>query len=492
MLHTTIEMLFAIIPYVSHKRLPDKIRISINKDTPLTFFSLIDLINCGRALAARQIPATKPIISIGLKFTAKNIQYLLIFLLYTNLLLISLKNDIIKWMKEKTMFESAKEVLKIFSDNGFEAYMVGGFVRDYLLRLPSHDIDITTNAMPEIVKGMFKDNYNLSNKFKTVTIRYNGYEFEVTTYRYDKSYADHRHPKTVVASKLSDDIKRRDFTINSLCMDKDENIIDLVDGKKDIELRVVRAVGDPNKRFNEDALRMMRAFRFAARLNFTIEDKTYKAIKLNSHLMSFLSKERIRSELDGILDAEYLKDLIIPMLKSHIFRLYKDVELAFKTLYENYKKLDTFRFIVLASMLKGSVTNEILLSKKEIDGVKKTIKFAELIKTRQLSPVAIFEENPKYVYDAYDVLEVLDITPYKRSDIDEIVNSLKYKTRKEIDIDGNDIMALIPKSPKDIGKYLDCAYTEVIMERIPNKKEVIMEYVKELYKTNLENDKKDE
>ena len=236
----------------------------------------------------------------------------------------------------------------------------------------------------------------------------------------------------------------------------------------------------------------MRAFRFAARLNFTIEDKTYKAIKANSHLMSFLSKERIRSELEGILDAKYLENLIIPMLKSHIFRQYKDIENGFKYLYENYKKIDISQFISLASIIKGSISDEILLSKKELDGVKKTMMFAELIKNRQLSPISLFEENTKYVYDALEVLEILDITPYKRSDVDEIVNSLKYKTRKEINIDGNDIIPLMPNEPKEIGKYLDYAYTEVIMERIPNENKAIIQHIKELYDLNHKNDIKDE
>ena len=206
--------------------------------------------------------------------------------------------------------------------------------------------------------------------------------------------------------------------------------------------------------------------------------------------MTFLSRERIRTELDGILEGDYLADLILPMLKSHIFKPYHDVEEGFKILCDHYKKVDTIRFMALASLLKGSVSNDILLSKKEIDAVKKIMKFSELIKQRQLSPLSLFEENPKYVYDAYEVLEIIDVTPYKKSDLDEIISSLKFKTRKEINIDGNDILALMPKTPTEVGKYLDFAYVEVIMERVPNEKEAILEHVKEQIKINQEYQKR--
>lgn len=388
------------------------------------------------------------------------------------------------------MFDSAKEVLKIFNDAGFEAYMVGGFVRDHLLGLESHDIDITTNALPEVVKTLFKNHFCQSEKFKTVTVRHNGFEFEVTTYRYDKSYSDHRHPKTVVASRLIEDVKRRDFTINSLCMDKDEKVIDFVGGISDLNNKVIRAVGNADKRFDEDALRMFRAFRFSTRLGFKIEDKTYRAIKKNSSLIKLLSKERVRSELEGILQSDHLAEGIIPMVKSDIFKDYGDTEKAFLMLENNYRKLDIVLFIALSSIIKGEISEEIMISKKERDRIKDIMRFAGLLRNRQLSTISFFEEDPKCAYDARLLLEILYEKPYKEEEIDEIYSSLPYKNHKQININGNDILPLLPVGSKDVGKYLPLAYLEVILGRCPNNREDILKRVKEEIEKDLAHQKR--
>ena len=178
-----------------------------------------------------------------------------------------------------------KEVLKTLKENGYEAYFVGGFVRDRLLGLYSDDIDITTNALPDEVETCFKNVKQTGKKYGTVTVLIDSFKYEVTTFRFDGEYADGRRPdKVEFSKKLEDDLERRDFTINALVMDEDEVVRDLHDGKFDIENKIIRTINDPGKRFKEDALRMMRAIRFVSKLGFDIEDETLKAIeKLNNY-----------------------------------------------------------------------------------------------------------------------------------------------------------------------------------------------------------------
>ena len=180
--------------------------------------------------------------------------------------------------------------------------MVGGCVRDSLLGLKPKDFDITTSALPEITENLFTKTIPTGIKHGTVTVVIDKENFEVTTYRTEENYIDNRRPEKVEFVKdLKEDLSRRDFTINAFAYNDKEGLIDYFNGMDDLKNKVIRAVGDPNKRFNEDALRMLRAIRFSAQLGFSIESKTYDAIKDNVQLIKNISNERIRDELCKIL-----------------------------------------------------------------------------------------------------------------------------------------------------------------------------------------------
>lgn len=196
-----------------------------------------------------------------------------------------------------------KIILNTFKDNGYEAYIVGGSVRDSIIGtcLPK-DYDITTNALPEEIIKLFDKTVPTGIKHGTVTVMINGEGYEVTTYRIDGEYLDNRRPECVTfVSSLKEDLARRDFTINALAFNDDKGIVDYFNGTKDLDDKIIRAVGEPSKRFKEDALRMLRAIRFSAKLSFDIEEKTLDAIKTNAHLILNVSNERIRDELCKIL-----------------------------------------------------------------------------------------------------------------------------------------------------------------------------------------------
>lgn len=196
-----------------------------------------------------------------------------------------------------------QQVLATLHQAGYEAYVVGGCLRDLLLQTEPKDWDVTTNALPERIQTVFPKSLYL-NTFGTVTVRSGELEIEVTTYRADGAYSDHRHPDQVkFGVSLTEDLARRDFTINALAYDGD-NIIDNWSGQADLTAGVIRAVGDPTTRFQEDALRMLRAIRFASQLRFQIEPNTFAAISAQANLIQHVSAERIRDELVKMLETE--------------------------------------------------------------------------------------------------------------------------------------------------------------------------------------------
>lgn len=183
-------------------------------------------------------------------------------------------------------------------ENGFEAYLVGGCVRDMLMDIPPHDYDITTSAPPEIIISLFPKTVPTGIKHGTVTVINSSYAAEVTTYRTDGEYSDHRRPESVTFVKnLKEDLARRDFTVNAIAYNKKEGLKDFFGGREDIKNKILRAVGEPEKRFREDSLRILRLFRFASVLGFKSEKDTLDAALKCAPLLESISAERISSEL---------------------------------------------------------------------------------------------------------------------------------------------------------------------------------------------------
>lgn len=198
--------------------------------------------------------------------------------------------------------EYVQRVLRRIRKAGFEVCPVGGCVRDLALSLRPHDWDLCTSALPEELLDLFPAAIPTGIKHGTVTVKSGGKLLEITTFRADGDYADHRRPESVrFVRSLRDDLSRRDFTVNAMALDADGGVIDLFGGLSDAEARVLRCVGEPSLRFEEDALRMLRALRFAARLGFAIEEKTLAAMREKAPLASTLAPERVRGELERIL-----------------------------------------------------------------------------------------------------------------------------------------------------------------------------------------------
>ncbi|MDL2292493.1 CCA tRNA nucleotidyltransferase [Acholeplasma sp. OttesenSCG-928-E16] len=211
-------------------------------------------------------------------------------------------------MSNQTKMNAATKAINILKENGYQAYIVGGAVRDYLLKRETNDIDITTNAKPFEVSRVFSSSKPTGIKYGTVTIYLLDEQIEVTTFRTDGEYLDNRHPSQVIyGDNAYDDVLRRDFTINGLLMDENLKVVDFVDGRADLEKKVIRAIGDPRKRFKEDALRILRAVYFQSKLGFQIEKETRIAMEEQKEDILNISKERVLMELIKTIKGKYFK-----------------------------------------------------------------------------------------------------------------------------------------------------------------------------------------
>lgn len=219
-------------------------------------------------------------------------------------------------------------IIAIINNNGYKAHIVGGCVRDILINKIPTDWDITTNASPAVIKSLFPKTIDTGIKHGTVTVLQDNIPVEVTTWRKETSYSDHRHPDSIcLADSLEDDLSRRDFTMNAIAYHPLEDPVDPFNGFSDIKNRIIRCVGNPSERFSEDALRMLRAIRFSAQLDFDIDNFTFTAIKELSGYIIHISKERIQGEINKILEAKSpqklsllwdsdLSKIIFPQIRS--------------------------------------------------------------------------------------------------------------------------------------------------------------------------------
>ena len=203
---------------------------------------------------------------------------------------------------QMTMPQEVVRIINTLEQHGYEAYAVGGCVRDAMLGREPEDWDITTSAKPLEVKGLFRKTIDTGLQHGTITVMVNGEGYEVTTYRIDGEYEDGRHPKEVAfTTSLRMDLERRDFTINAMAYNDRSGLVDEFDGVGDLKRGVIRCVGDAGQRFDEDALRMLRAVRFSGQLGFTIEDATLQAMEQRIQNLQKISAERIRVEMTKLL-----------------------------------------------------------------------------------------------------------------------------------------------------------------------------------------------
>lgn len=325
------------------------------------------------------------------------------------------------------MLNACKKIIKTLNENGFEAYMVGGFVRDYLLKIDYNDIDIATNALPSDVLRLFKS-IPVGIKYGTVLVIMDGFQFEVTTYRIDGEYNDSRHPDKVTFSKnLEEDLKRRDFTINALALDKDMNLIDLFGGSNDLNNKCIKAVGNPDLRFKEDALRILRAFYFVSKLGFKIEKKTEESMINNQNNLKDISIERVQNELQKITSHKY-KDKAFEIMKK--YDIFKHYGLSF-----NYEIDDILDLYIISFYMNKSIPDIYHLAKNDKKNINNAIEI--------INSIIDYDRYQHYLYrDLYERC-VKIYNRINNKDIRILNEPFCINCLKELDISSNDLSELM-------------------------------------------------
>lgn len=370
-------------------------------------------------------------------------------------------------------FNSAINVLEKFNEAGYEAYFVGGCVRDYLLNDEFSDIDITTNALPDEVKQIFKKSIDTGIQHGTVTILVNGDSFEVTTFRTEDDYIDHRTPEKVeFVSDLKEDLDRRDFTINAMALDSKGKLYDYHCGEEDLRNKIIKTVNNPNERFFEDALRMLRAFRFSSKLGFEIEENTLKAIKNNAELIKFVSIERIVNEFRKLLTGKGNKRSLELLLDSKLNNYIPFLdEISKITDFSNYTFCESLYILSNLNDISFEKLKELKLSNKEI----KQVKIYEKINKDFIGNVPL--EIILYNYDIEDVAFIGSYSKYcDKEDIEKI--KLPIESFNDIAITSMEIISIIdkPAGPwiKEIIKKLE---EDIILSKIDNTRKDILEFL---------------
>ena len=376
----------------------------------------------------------------------------------------------------KNKFKGAIDILKIFNQKGYEAYFVGGCVRDYLLGEDFSDIDITTNALPDEVKKVFRKSIDTGIQHGTVTILVNGDSYEVTTFRTEEDYTNHRSPEKVeFVSNLREDLDRRDFTINAMALDYNGKLFDYHNGDQDLNSKIIRTVNNPNERFYEDALRMLRAFRFSSKLGFEIENNTLNAIKRNAELIKFVSIERIVNEFKKLLagkgNLRSLELLIDSKLNSYI-PFFDEVDAVQN--FSSYSFCQSLYILAKLNNISFEKLRDLKLSNKEI----KKIKEYERINLEFIDNTPL--ELILYKYDKDDIHFIIGYFGYYDKKKIDIIN-LPISSFNDIAITSTEIISIIDKSPgpwiKDITKKLEEA---ILLNKIDNTEKNIVDFLKKI------------
>jgi len=401
-----------------------------------------------------------------------------------------------------------KKVLRTLTKNRYQGYLVGGCVRDLLLQREIDDVDIATDALPEQVIRLFSKVIPTGIKHGTVTVIMEGIPFEITTFRVEGNYEDFRRPKDVqFVSDLYQDLSRRDFTINAIAMDQYDQVIDPFHGKEALLNKQIISVGNPKDRFLEDPLRMMRAIRFASQLHFTIEQNTWKAIQSHASYLQYIAVERIKMEMDKIMESEdpqvgfqllfqsglnnWIKGMKgITFSKEHVEKIIQSIRKTKDPLFRWAIVLFPFQAEERVIFLK-----HMRFSKKDIHAINKLFLafavFQDGLNNKEIKRCLI-QSDDRICLRAIELLFLLGyIHRLEEQQWKQIVlemdQKLKVRKVKDLAVSGKDLINTFQEPPGPwIKALLHNLLDQVIYREIPNEKNILIKQAKKIKEGKLD------
>lgn len=374
------------------------------------------------------------------------------------------------------------KVLNTFKQHGYEAYVVGGCVRNMLLNIPPHDYDITTNCFPEDMVKLFDKTVETGVKYGTVTIIEDGIPIEVTTYRTDVCYTDHRKPDCVNFTRnLYDDLARRDFTVNAMAYNQDRGLIDIFNGAESLKKNELRAVGDPEKRFSEDALRILRCVRFASEYGFDIERQTLIGIEKTAHLLKFVSMERVFSELIKTLMGKYPQKIEI-LIQSGALSFLGIEKINSPINLSNLSLNRELRFYMFCKLCGVDAQNLCILLK----GDNKLKKYCEELNSIEKDNLTFDKSDIKKMLSVYSpecvcgYAEIRDKADICNKTVQQIKDNGEPYKIAHLNINGTDLLNLGFKN-SEIGTVLNRLLDAVIEKPQKNNKKTLINLAKQIH-----------
>lgn len=389
-------------------------------------------------------------------------------------------------LQDEPLFQAARPVLESLINAGYEAYYVGGSVRDVLLHKPISDVDIATSATPEEVKRLFKKTVDVGIEHGTVMVLYHGEGYEVTTFRTEEGYEDFRHPdKVTFVRNLEEDLKRRDFTINALALGIDGEVTDYFDGVGDLSRGVIRCVGDPVERFNEDALRMFRAVRFVGQLGFDVDEATVAAIATLRENLQHVAVERIRVEWEKMMTSPHRNQALPLFVETGLYEMCPHLagmadalrELA-RTPHESLTVTQAWILLAQAAQLTPDDLRQLLRAWKNSNELTRQVLTGyEMLTLRQTQA---WDNHMAYRCDDSLALAVEQLLPDPQLiQLQEVYQRLPIRSLKDIVVNGNDITRLLHLEQKGpiIGKVLKDLEEQLLQETLTNTHDALEAYI---------------
>lgn len=390
----------------------------------------------------------------------------------------------------KAPFKKAIPVIERIENAGFEAYFVGGAIRDYILNRPIADVDIATSALPSDLKAIFPKTVDVGVEHGTILILHDGESYEATTFRTESSYQDYRRPTSVTfVRSLHEDLQRRDFTMNAIAMTKTETLIDPFNGYKAIQQKLIQTVGAPEERFQEDALRMMRAIRFVSQLGFQLHEETKAALTRFAPLLQHIAVERIGMEFSKLLAGAYKTTAFVLLIQTKLYKQLPDLKTKDEALKKcsqlNLAPLNEMQMWLLLLYLLELKNAQDFLWKWKLPGKKvkylvRALLFLQERMHHNWSLTNLYYAKEETAIDVEIVYHILS-----GNSVDQTTTNMKASfkdmvitDRSELAVTGNDVMKWLGKTGgpwlKSMLQHIESA---VLHKQLENNKDSIKEWV---------------